>query len=200
MNYLLNNSKKVRLAYKGEVYNQKYINQLQEFTQNSNDIYKDNYTIKNLHLKEHLALDCLVDSNDKIFALAGIFNGGRYPNGVYRVLNRLWARDDIRTGQWSPFLTQMFLLDHLIEFNKILDVAFISIQGLKGKRFLNNYWLNKQAPKWGTGWKMYPKIVKVAPSNKKSGYQYVVYNKKNKNSVSWPNNGITEDEYNNLPE
>jgi hypothetical protein len=200
MNYLLNNSKKVRLVYKGKIDNWKYLDQLQEYTSKSNDVYKNNYNIKNLKLEKHLALDCLVDKDDKIFALSGVFNGGTYPDGVYRVLNRLWARDDMRTGQWSPFLTQMFLLDHLKEFNGILDVAFISIQGLKGKRFLNNYWLNKQAPEWGTGWKMYPKIVKVAPSNKKSGYQYIVYNKKNENSISWPDAGITEEEYNNLPE
>lgn len=199
MNHLLTNSKKIRLVYNGEVINWKYLEQVQEHVLNSNDIYKNNYTIKNLKLEGHLALDCLVDNNDKIFALCGIFNGGRYPPGVYRVLNRLWAREDMRTGSWSPFLTKSFLPDHLKEFNDILKVIFVSIQGEKGKKILSNFWLKTQAPQWGTGWKMYPKIVKVAPCEQKSCYQYVVYNSKIPGDNCWPVTGITLEDYDKLP-
>lgn len=199
-NYLLNDYKKVRLVYKSEVLEWKYLDQLQEYISKSDDHYKDNYNIKSLKLEKHLALDCLVDQNDKIFALCGVFNGGTYPDGVYRVLNRLWARNDFRTGQWSPFLTKAFLLDHLAEFNDMLELVFVSIQGLKGKRFLNNFWKKTQAPEWGTGWKMYPDIVKVAHGNKKSCFQYVIYNKKAGSTVKWPIWTIKENEYNSLSE
>lgn len=192
--------KKVRLVYNGKVLNSKYLIQLQEISLASNDVYKDNYKIENLKLEGHLALDCLVDQSDKIFALAGVFNGGRYPAGVYRVLNRLWAREDVRTGQGNPFLTKLFLVDHLSEFSNEIETAFVSIQGEKGRKFLSNFWINTQAPDWGTQWKMYPSIVKVAPCEQQSCYQYVAYNEKNPGTVNWPSCGISLDEYNNLPE
>lgn len=195
---MLNNFKKIRLVYNNEILEWKYLYQLEEFSKNSNDLYKENYFIKNLQAEKHLALDCLVDSHDKIFALSGVFNGGRYPQGVYRVLNRLWARKDLRTGQWSPFLTKSFLKDHLFEFNDIFRIVFVSIQGEKGKRFLNNYWKSKEAPKWGQGWKFYPKIVKVAPCNKKSCHQYVIFNQRDKGDLVWPTCGITKQEYDKL--
>lgn len=198
MSSLLNDSKKIRLVYKGEVLHWKYLEQLQEYIKDSADTYSNNYTFKHLHLEQHLALDCLVDNHDKIFALAGVFNGGRYPDGVYRVLNRLWARSDYRTGASSPFLSQTFLPEQLKEFEEIIDVAFVSIQGQKGKKFLNNTW-QKIAPKWGIGWRTFPLIVKVSPSVRKAGYQYVSYTSK-RNIVIWPTAGITEEEYNNLPD
>ena len=138
-----------------------------------------NYKIQKLDLESHLCFDLLLDSDSgEIVGGAGVFNGGRYPDGVYRVLNRSFIMPKFRTKGLFPLLnTRHLLVKQLKDYRQDIKLAFVSRQGRNGAGFLT-WWtkkfgaLNESAPKWTVE----HDFVHVAPgSNRQSGFHNIAW-------------------------
>ena len=51
--------------------------------------FAQNYRLEQLQLQKHLSFDILSHTNS-VVTWSGLFNGGRYPDGAFRVVNRLY--------------------------------------------------------------------------------------------------------------
>lgn len=132
----------------------------------------------NLELNKHLCFHVLVDSKDNIVTFAGVYNGGRYPQGVYRILNRVFVHPDHRVKNFGyPGLATKFILPlQLREFKSDIKAAFVSRENMNGCRFLK-YWSINLAPSEFGPWNLSTKFVKVAPESGeyREAYQHISY-------------------------
>ena len=127
--------------------------------ENGSDRLNKNYTFQKLDLKGHLTFDLLV-SEGHIVAFSGIYNGDRYPKGIYRVLNRTYVTPEFRSKSIFDGLNSKYLLPlQLEEFKGYLDIIFVSRQGMRGKHFLRK-WIKTCAP-LGT-WLIPEEFIQVA--------------------------------------
>ena len=137
------------------------------------DRLAQNYSLENMKLSEHLSFDLLVNDENQIISFAGVYNGGRYPEGVYRVLNRTWVREDYRVSHGAfAYLTSKYILPvQLQRLASKLKMVFVSRERLTGRRFLLK-WAQHQ-PKADL-WSVSENFVQVVPNvEKKSCYQYI---------------------------
>ena len=153
-------------------YYEKLLIQLEKISK-SNDRLADNYSINSVQLDKHLSFDLLTDSNDKIISFSGVFNGGRYPEGVYRVLNRTWVSPEYRVKHGKfKFLTSKFILNQQLEvLEKKLKLVFVSRERPTGANFLKKW---RQTRSDSDLWKLSEDFVQVVPDiEKKSCYQFI---------------------------
>ena len=139
----------------------------------SSDRLALNYSLENMSLKEHLSFDILLNQVNEIISFAGVYNGGRYPEGVYRILNRTWVREDYRVKHGAfAYLTSKYILPAQFErLKNKLKVVFVSRERLTGRRFLLK-WVQHQ-PDFSV-WTVSDQFVQVVPGiEKKSCYQYI---------------------------
>jgi hypothetical protein len=132
-----------------------------------------NYSLENIKLKEHLSFDILVNQKNEIISFAGVYNGGRYPEGVYRVLNRTWVHEDYRVSHGAfLYLTSKYILPVQLErLKEHLKLVFVSRERITGRRFLLK-WAQHQPH--SHLWKVSEDFVQVVPNiEKKSCYQYI---------------------------
>ena len=97
-----------------------------------------NYSLQNMNLQDHLSFDILVNEKNEIISFAGVYNGGRFPEGVYRVLNRTWVHEDYRVQHGAfAYLTSKYILPVQCErLRAKLKLVFVSRERLTGRRFL----------------------------------------------------------------
>jgi hypothetical protein len=143
--------------------------------QKSNDPKKRNYLIARLDLHRHLTFDLLVEGTS-IVSFCGIYSGGRYPEGTYRVLNRCFVNPLYRTrtlGSFANLNSQFLLKEQLNEFKNNIELPFISREGRMGFNFLC-FWAKKCAPT--PGWIVSDTMVHVVPESFDSpAYQHICY-------------------------
>lgn len=151
-----------------------------------------NYTPANLDIESHLIFSCVTE-NSSIIAFCGIYNGGRYPTGVYRILNRSFIASQGRTlGLYDCFLSRHILPEQLSRTKHLLDTIFVSRPGLSGKPFLE-FWKTHCAPK-DLQWSISTERVHVAPRGvKRDCYQYICSTGLRK--PSWVPQTISESEW-----
>lgn len=150
----------------------------------SNDKRWKNYKPELLDLESHLTYDILMDKDSgDIVTGCGVYNGGRYSNGIYRIMNRVFLHPKYRKrSKEYPFLATRHLLgDQLSRLKTEIDFAFVSREGKYSNHFLG-LWA-KAAQQAGLGqWIVSDGFVHVAPKGKdKKCFQRIAYpgNKKN---------------------
>ncbi len=153
---------------------ERFLNLLEKIQQSS-DKKKDNYSYKKLDLLGHLSFD-LLTLDEQIIAFCGLYSGGRYPSGAYRILNRCYVAPEFRTNKWRSFsdLNSRFLLNlQLAEYQNEVCFPFVSREGLHGGKFLE-HWSRNNAP--GKNWIVSNDMIHVVPkSHESSAYQFICY-------------------------
>ncbi len=158
-----------------------------------------NYTPEGLDLTGHLTFDALV-VEDEIVSFCGIYNGGRYPRGVYRILNRSFTRPDYRSsGLGVRLLNSQFLVPIQIQnYVSQIDLAFVSIQEPHLRRALAKIVKQIKSP-YLSNWQYAEGMVQVALCEAKACYQNVIYSPLTNDYKKFPLKTVTFDEYANLP-
>lgn len=155
-----------------------------------------NYLPENMDLAGHLSFDLLVDSNNRILSFAGVYNGGRYPEGVYRVLNRTWVSEALRVQHGAfPYLSSRLILPvQLQALAGQLKLIFVSRESLRGRLFLQKW---KQNQPDSELWNVSDKLVQVVPGVKnQSCFQFICT--RNLVPVNWNPEQITTEEWSKL--
>jgi hypothetical protein len=132
-----------------------------------------NYHPDHIDLAGHRSFDLLLDRSGRIVSFCGVYNGGRYPEGVYRILNRTWVADSLRVGHGVfPFLTSKYILPVQIEnLRDELKLIFVSREEPSGKFFLRKWRERQSEPQH---WQVSENMIQVVPGvSKASCYQYI---------------------------
>jgi hypothetical protein len=141
----------------------------------SKDKKKNNYSLEYIDLLGHLSFDILT-WKDQIIAFCGVYSGGRYPAGSFRVLNRCYVTPEFRTknlGRFSALNSQYLLSEQLAEFSEEIEFPFISREGLLGYHFLKK-WADKFSP--GKSWLVSEEMIHLVPHSSDSpAYQHISY-------------------------
>ena len=154
--------KRVPLISPGYV-NSEWMGRFRDFLKSietGTDPKRFNYTEKKLDLPGHLAFDLLVNSKEEIVTFCGIFNGGRYPKGVFRVINRVYVAPQYRVAHGRfPFLASNYLFPvQMHEWGSRIKLAFISREHPKSRNYLKK-WVRQFAPE--PGWQVTDDMVNV---------------------------------------
>ena len=160
----------------------------------SGDKYSENYSMKRLELDKHQAFDLLIlKATGELVGWCGLFNGNRYPEGVYRIMNRLYLNPHYRSHYFKPY-TRTLYFDQIKRNRDVIKLLFLSRNGLKA-RFHLKHWV-----KYGCGekdWKISQNLIKVANAENQMCYQYIAYKKYA--DIDWPPQGIDALEWLKLP-
>ena len=152
-----------------------------------------NYTLENMYLPGHLSFDLLVNENDEILSFCGVYNGGRYPEGIYRVLNRTWLSNDLRISHGAfPFLTSTYILPfQLKKCAADLKLIFLSRENRSGRLFLKKWQAHQPASE---NWSVSDKMIQVVPGvEKKSCFQFIC--QRSFSPVTWNSKTIDEKDW-----
>lgn len=152
----------------------------------------ENYSPKNLDIENHLIFSCLKYEHS-IIAFCGIYNGSRYPEGVYRILNRSFIIPQKRTlGIYDCFLSKHIVHEQLRLTQHLLGTLFISRPGRSSKTFLE-FWKANCAPRH-LEWSISERFVHVAPrGEKRDCYQYIC--SADLRQTSWAPRTLSEQEW-----
>lgn len=136
-----------------------------------------NYQPEFLKIEDHLIFSALVD-NQEILAFSGIYNGGRYPEGVYRILNRLFVSPVFRRrhlispkSHWRVFSLINHQLPKTLDY---LDIAFVSFEKESRSKVLPAVCKHIEAIP-NESWSYSSKRYRVASGNDKPCYQIVAW-------------------------
>lgn len=176
-----------------EIIDSKYTEILLRYLPNiTEDKLAENYQLSNLMLNKHLSFDCIFTQDDEIVAFCGIFNGGRYPENVHRILNRTYVSPIYRNNALNGgyFCTQHILPYQLQQYN--LDTVFVSVEGRKGYPYLQQ-WV-KHAPARDSIWRVSDKLYQVSDARNQGCYQYIAVN-----GDFWTDDTVTYEEWMLLP-
>jgi len=154
---------------------------------------RKNYSAERLDIGEHLIYSVL-KIDGAIKAAAGIYNGGRYPPGVFRILNRSYISPDQRLNGslYECFLSRYILAPQIELCRDHFKYIFVSREGLTGKHFLR-FWKQRCAPS-DFDWQLSSNLVHVSPRGQGRGcYQYMcfadlehgVWNPRSINETEW---------------
>ncbi|MFN8792572.1 MAG: hypothetical protein ACK5Y2_14045 [Bdellovibrionales bacterium] len=154
---------------------------------------KPNYSLEGLEIQKALGFDVLRRDSGEFIAMSGVLNGGRYPDGIYRVLNRAYFNPKYRTSHFSTSAwASKYILPWQIEkYREKFKLIFVSRERPSGRRFLK-YWVQNLAP--DRSWLVSNRMVHVAPKGQGQGcFQYIAY--KEYSPVTWAFNSISEQEW-----
>jgi len=162
----------------------------------SDDKLADNYKMENLQLRKHLSFDAAFTNNNELIAFCGIFNGGRYPDGIYRILNRTYVSPKFRIKglRGGFFCTKNILTHQLNQYKDLISTAFVSVEELKGKSYLTA-WIANAPPFNNSKWILSDGFVQVSNAHNKGCYQYIAYN-----GTLWTDDIIDKEAWLALPE
>jgi len=177
---------------------------VRELCLSENNWLGKNYTAENLKVEEHTGF-CVAYKNgtDEPMVMGGVFNDGRWPANIARMLNRAYVFPKYRSRSQSELTTAFKFLHHhvifpLIEVNNY-DSYFMTMQNRDrpSKRWWeawkksmrdssNNYWTEAEG------------YVQTCPFNVQKCWQNFVYHDMVPNTFNL--NTITQDEWLLLPE
>lgn len=159
----------------------------------SNDSLAKNYTWDNLQVEKHKSFDILVH-NDEIVSWCGLFNGGRYPTGIYRIMNRLYLNPKYRNKKYPAYARHILYPYQRSVHKDDIKMLFLSRDGLAGK-YHNLRWIKYSSGE--EGWTLSDYMIQVCNAEKKGCYQYISY--KNFSDVNmldmWNPKSISEEEW-----
>lgn len=159
----------------------------------------ENYTPVSLDLENHLTFDIL-SIDGEILSFCGIYNGGRYPNGVYRILNRAFINPKYRSpGMSLRLLNSRYLVPgQLLQHQHQIDFAFLSLQELNLKRVLPKIVAQINT---GNNWQWFfpDELYQVAPFEIQPCYQHIGFSLLSDRYQSVPFSKISHADYLNLP-
>jgi hypothetical protein len=156
----------------------------------------DNYR-KRLNIEEHFAFDLIIGPNEEIITFCGIYNNGRYPDGVFRILNRTFVAPEYRyhLKKFSGITSQLILKEQLQELASDLKYIFISREGVRADQFLN-FWVKNFAPVGD--WEVSKEYVQVVPGcMKKSCFHLIAFRKGS--DINWNPQRISKEKWLELP-
>lgn len=157
------------------------------------DSLRPNYTAEGLEIEKTLSFDVLRRETGEFIAMSGVLNGGRYPDGVYRVLNRVYFNPKYRSTSFtsSSWASRYILPWQIRKYREKFRLIFVSRERPSGRHFLN-YWVRNLAP--DRDWVVSDRLVHVAPRGQNQRcFQYIAY--KEYAPVSWNYNSVDEQEW-----
>lgn len=138
-----------------------------------------NYLTDALDLTGHLAYDICIDRRTRgVICGCGVYSGNRYPQGVFRVMNRSFVMPDFRQkGPYELLSTRLLLGKQLDELKDEISACFVSREGPFGHYFLKRW--SKQYSSYYPGeesWQVPPQFFKVVPKGRSaSAYQSIAF-------------------------
>ena len=158
------------------------------FTKNSN-----NYT-EDLYMEKHLIFTLGLDlKSHNLIGFSGVYNGGRYPEGVYRVFNRTFTNPHYRVyGKVPVFHSQCIFPHHFYYLKAHAKALFLSREGFAEKSIRAICRSLKTIT--NTDWIQPKGFYKVASGKKKANYQKTAYTLLN-GASSFPLTAITDKAY-----
>jgi hypothetical protein len=139
-----------------------------------------NYTKENLVIEDHngYAVAYAKDSNEPII-MAGVYNNGRYPNNVARMVNRLYTfpkfRTNIRNMVLGFKLAHEFIINPLIKTNTF-DMYFITMQNRpKYSKGWWNVWKNAMQDSSNNYWTEADGYIQTHNHNVQKCWQNFIY-------------------------
>ena len=158
----------------------------------------NNYFFKKLDLEGHLCYHVLLDKKGEIITGSGIYNGCRYPEFVYRFLNRVFVNPKYRVKSKPLCLATKYILPkQMQDYSHKIKYGFVSREGINGHHFLK-YWVQNHAPGGTAKWEVLEDMAHVVPKfyNRKC-YQYIAVQKDQKSY--WEPKMITLSKWKELP-
>jgi hypothetical protein len=166
---------------------------------------RHNYTKENLVLEEHQGYGVVYQtSTGKPMVMAGVFNDGRYPSNVAKMINRLYTFPEFRmkhTDMTDGFRVTCSLIDKLMTLNSY-DVYLITMQNRNrgGKRWWDT-WVNHMDIASNNKWKLVDGYIQTCPWNVQKCWQNCVYHETVIGAFDcWNPKIITDREWQLMPE
>lgn len=166
---------------------------------------RQNYTKENLILEQHTGYGVVYQtSTGKPMVMGGVFNDGRFPSNVAKMINRLYTFPEFRmkhTDMTDGFRVTCSLIDKLIEINDY-DLYLITMQNRNrgGKRWWDT-WVHHMDIASNSQWKLGTNYIQTCPANVQKCWQnYVYLEMKEGTFESWNPNIIGDNEWCSLEE
>jgi hypothetical protein len=140
---------------------------------------RNNYTNENLIVEDHNGYGVVYQtSTSKPMVMGGVFNDGRYPNNVAKMINRLYTFPEFRmkfSDMTDGFRVTCSLIDKLIEINNH-DVYLITMQNRKrgGKRWWDT-WVNHMDIASNSKWTLGKGYIQTCKADVQKCWQNYVY-------------------------
>lgn len=155
-----------------------------------------NYQPDELDIEGHLIFSFMLHEK-KLAAMCGIYNGGRYPERVYRVLNRKYIDPEFRRrsfttprNRWRSFA----MADEQIRLvKKEISLAFVSNEKLRRKKSLPV--VASQLKSIETPWTLEDDLVKTSLGDQQSAYQLAIWTSPDQSFSQLPLQKISVEEY-----
>jgi hypothetical protein len=167
------------------------IDEIRRLSREANDPRAANFSEINFELEKHLDYTALADSNGQLITACGLFNGGRYPDGVYRCMNRTFVSPKFRVSHalYPGFATRYILPYQLEKYSSFLQSLFTSREKPKGRYFLKRW--ARLASEYGD-WTVQDDMVQVNPGvESRNSYQAIAV--LNSNFGAWAPKRIAPD-------
>jgi hypothetical protein len=164
-----------------------------------------NYTKENLVVEQHTGYGVVYQtSTGKPMVMGGVFNDGRYPKNVAKMINRLYTFPDFRmkhTDMTDGFRVTCSLIDKLISINNY-DLYLITMQNRNrgGKRWWDTWVKHMDIASKGK-WTLGYGYLQTCPWPVQKCWQNFVYLETTPGSFQkWNPNTITDQEWSQLEE
>lgn len=171
---------------------------VRELCLQENNWLRENYTKDNLVLEDHTGYGVVYQtSTGKPMVMAGVFNDGRYPKNVAKMINRLYTFPEFRMGftdMTDGFRVTCSLIDKLIEINNY-DLYLITMQNRprSGKRWWDT-WVRHMDIASKSKWKLGTGYIQTCNANVQKCWQNYVYLEIKENSFNeWNPKTINDD-------
>lgn len=165
-----------------------------------NNWLRHNYTKDNLIIEEHTGYGVVYQtSTGKPMVMGGVFNDGRYPDYVAKMINRLYTFPDFRmthTDMTDGFRVTCSLIDKLLSINNY-KVYLITMQNRNrgGKRWWDTWRKHMDIASEGK-WDFKDGYIQTCPWNVQKCWQNFVYFETVKGAFEqWNPDIITDSEW-----
>lgn len=164
-----------------------------------------NYTKENLVVEQHTGYGVVYQtSTGKPMVMGGVFNDGRYPNNVAKMINRLYTFPEFRmkhTDMTDGFRVTCSLIDKLVSLNSY-EVYLITMQNRNrgGKRWWDT-WRHHMDIASNNKWQFKEGYIQTCPWNVQKCWQNFVYFETVSGAFdSWNPTIITDEDWYKMPE
>lgn len=180
--------------------------EIREVCLQDNNWLSYNYTKENLVIEDHngYAVAFQKDTHEPII-MAGVFNGGRYPKNVARMVNRLYTFPNFRTNIKNMVdgfkLAHNYIIFPLMEVNNF-DCYFITMQNRpKGTKGWWKVWKNAMQKSSNNYWTESDGYLQTCPWNVQKCWQNFIYKDIKEGAfLEWNPKIISHEEWLVLPE
>jgi hypothetical protein len=166
---------------------------------------RNNYTKENLVIEDHNGYGVVYQtSTGKPMVMGGVFNDGRYPSNVAKMVNRLYTFPEFRmkpTDMTDGFRVTCSLIDALEKVNNY-DIYLITMQNRPGggKRWWD-VWCKHMGIASNKKWTLGAGYIKTCPHDVQKCWQNFVYCETQIGSyATWSPKTITHTEWMAMPE